>query len=116
LAQQPIIIADNGVGMSTDDLQAAFLQVAFDRRVGHSSNTAMGRVVRGRQGIGKFAGFLLADRLVMDTVAKGVRSRLILDLAELLEAADDVEAVDLPIETERSGLSSDERGLYPDHQ
>lgn len=100
LAQQPIIIADNGVGMSTDDLQAAFLQVAYDRRVGHSSNTAMGRVVRGRQGIGKFAGFLLADRLVVATVAKETCSRLILDLAELLEAADDVAAVDLPIETD----------------
>src|SRR4051794_32614405 len=53
----PIVIRDDGCGMTAQELRAQYLEVGFDRRAAMGSVTKRGRRVRGQLGIGKFAGF-----------------------------------------------------------
>ncbi|MBY0475381.1 MAG: ATP-binding protein [Nitrosomonas sp.] len=69
-SQHIITIADNGHGMSEDDLQGKFLNVGYARR-NFSDFTLTGmRRVMGRKGIGKLAMFSLADIVDISTRQK----------------------------------------------
>ncbi len=62
-----IVVRDHGIGMSRDELQDKFLVAGRRRRdeepqKGHSDG---GRVVMGRKGLGKLAGFGIARKLVI---------------------------------------------------
>jgi hypothetical protein len=102
LAGLPITIRDNGCGMTPLELEARYLDVAFDRRR-LSTTTQRGRKVRGHRGVGKFAGFLIADRVTVTTVARDTRSHLVLDKQALQTADEDLEDLGLPIEVESCG-------------
>lgn len=56
-----ITIADNGHGMSRDELNQRYLTVGYSRRKSQPAKTASGRSPMGRKGIGKLAAFSIAD-------------------------------------------------------
>lgn len=96
----PIIISDDGTGMTEMEVRSEYLSIANDRRSRKGERTRKGRVVKGRKGIGKFAGFMAAEAMEIDTRARGVRTRLVVLKEDLLRSGRDLEVVDLRIETE----------------
>jgi hypothetical protein len=105
LEGKPIVVSDNGYGMTSQELQSVYLPIGMDRRSRRGPTTKRGRRVRGRLGIGKFSGFVMATRITVTTVVRGTKSRLTMDKAELeaRDAADiDLEQVPLMIETEET--------------
>ena len=83
-----ITISDNGVGMSTEDLQKKFLYIGRDRRL-DGDRTLGNRLVIGSKGIGKLAGFGIAERIHVSTRHDGVLSTISID-REALEAVDEL--------------------------
>ena len=83
-------IQDNGIGMDFDECQDLYLAVGRNRRGEETEEqTAAGRPVLGRKGIGKFAGFGIASLVTVETVSRatGERTVFCLDLEAL--TADD---------------------------
>jgi hypothetical protein len=65
------------------------------------------RAVKGRKGIGKFAGLAVADVMILETRCRGTRPRLVIRKEDLVPAAadpaqqgpgTDLEAIDLRVE------------------
>jgi hypothetical protein len=99
VSDEPITIGDNGSGMTEQELRAEYMNIASGRRSRRGDRSAKkNRVVKGRKGIGKFAGFMAANLMQVDTRAGGVATRLILPKSALLQAARDLEEIELPIE------------------
>lgn len=87
LSGQPkITIQDDGIGMTFSECQKLYLNVGRNRR-DHDGGDASpdGRPVLGRKGIGKFAGFGIAELLEIDTTSSktGERTVFRLDLLDL---------------------------------
>ena len=103
LAADPIVIEDDGAGMTERELREEYLVVANDRRSRKGDRTASkNRPVKGRKGIGKFAGLMAAEAMQVETRARGVLTRVRITKTDLLPAgspAKDLEAIDLPIQT-----------------
>jgi HSP90 family molecular chaperone len=75
-----IVISDNGSGMTETELTVEYLNVASNRRTRRGDLTAVKkRKVKGRKGIGKFAGFMAANCMKLETWARGLRSEFTLD-------------------------------------
>lgn len=68
MKDQRIIVADNGRGMTWDEVQQAYLVVGRDRRKAEGEKTPGNRVVMGRKGLGKRAGFGIAQVVEVRTV------------------------------------------------
>jgi hypothetical protein len=69
--QQIIEVADNGNGMNWNMVRDAYLDVGRDRReIDHTDKSPGGRLLQGRKGVGKLAGFGVADTLEVQTVYK----------------------------------------------
>jgi hypothetical protein len=67
-----ITIEDNGHGMTIDDLENKFLIVNRNRRDQQGAKSESGlRAVMGRKGLGKLAGFGVAEQVVIWTKRKG---------------------------------------------
>jgi O6-methylguanine-DNA--protein-cysteine methyltransferase len=99
VSKDPIVITDDGTGMSEKEVREVYLQIANDRRSRKGKHTAQKkRLVKGRKGIGKFAGLMAADAMTVETRARGVLTQLTITKADLLEAGKrDIEQVDLPV-------------------
>lgn len=81
-----IVISDDGEGMTLKQCQDRYLKVGYNRRKDRQSELTLGgRPVMGRKGIGKFAGFGIADLVIVETVSKetGERTVFELDVARL---------------------------------
>ncbi len=83
-----ITVKDDGHGMTFDECNELYLAVGRDRRAGTSEwtkayNGIEARKVQGRKGIGKLAGFGIADRLEVRTVKGKQASHFALDFSEL---------------------------------
>lgn len=74
-----IIIDDNGVGMSYNELQNVYMDVGLNRRKNKKDKTARGRLVTGRKGFGKLACFGLFKKLRIETVQDGLKTTLKID-------------------------------------
>lgn len=102
-----IRIEDAGVGMTREDLQEKFLVAGRRRRGKDNSNSisAGGRVLMGRKGLGKLAGFGVAKTVTLTSRAKGsdYGTRITLDFDQVLAVSDTNE---IPI-TEQSLRGSD---------
>ena len=92
MTDQPVQIIDNGAGMKPSELESDYFNVARDRRQikGDLSNRYR-RKVKGRKGIGKFAGLMVADYMKVETTAGGSRSILCFRRSALLEHDGDLE-------------------------
>lgn len=83
-----IVVKDDGQGMTFEECNERYLAVGRDRRAGASEwtnayNGIQPRKVQGRKGIGKLAGFGIADRLEISTVKDRRLSRFALDFSAL---------------------------------
>jgi len=63
-----IKVRDYGEGMDFDELISRYLTVGYERRKERGETTASGRLVMGRKGIGKLAGFGIAEDIVLRAV------------------------------------------------
>lgn len=69
--EQFIEVSDNGNGMTWDMVRDAYLDVGRDRREAeHTDKSPAGRLLQGRKGVGKLAGFGVADMVEVQTVWK----------------------------------------------
>lgn len=96
-----IVIQDHGHGMSRDDLQKKFLVVSRRRREEeHQTRSPDGRILMGRKGLGKLAGFGVAQRVVVLSRKKGEdeATRITLDYEKLLNK-ERLKEVEVPTET-----------------
>lgn len=98
MTDQPIIVRDDGSGMTQKEVQNEYLVVASDRTTRKGERTAFkNRLVKGRKGIGKFAGLMTANIMKLETMVRGQRTILHITKEEILRSKKDLEKVDLPI-------------------
>ena len=85
-----IVVTDNGCGMTKEDCERRYLNIGYCRRGPKPTEVSKkyGRPVLGRKGIGKFAGFGIADLIEVDTTSEetGERTVFTMDLASLRSA------------------------------
>ncbi|SAK53796.1 DNA mismatch repair protein [Caballeronia fortuita] len=99
MSDAPIVISDDGSGMTTAELNNHYLSIASDRRARSGERTARKqRLVKGRKGIGKFAGLMTASVMTLETCARGTRTSFTLRLQDLLNAHD-LDMLDLELVT-----------------
>lgn len=107
LTDDPIIISDDGHGMTPEEVRSEYLAIARDRQSRKGEKTAKyGRQIKGRKGIGKFAGLAAARIMDIQTTAKGMTTRLEIDKDVLLQARRDLEEIPLPISTQKASAPS----------
>lgn len=102
LTNTPILIKDDGVGMTDREVREIYLKIANDRlsRSKDSRTAGKRRLVKGRKGIGKFAGLAAAHTMELETRSRGVLTQLSINKSHLLTARSeqDLEKIDLPID------------------
>ncbi|MFY0698706.1 MAG: ATP-binding protein [Balneola sp.] len=104
-----IIIEDDGSGMTEKEIRNEYLFIARSRTSRKGDTTPYKkRKVKGRKGIGKFAGLLIAGEMVLISKARGKQTTLRIVKDELLKWRDDLEKLDLPIEIK--DCSENEKG------
>lgn len=102
ITPEPIItIKDDGTGMKEKEVRNEYLNIANSRtsRKGGISILKK-RKVKGRKGIGKFAGLMVATQMKLETWAAGKKTTLVINKNELAKAGYDLEKVPLPISVE----------------
>ncbi len=105
----PIIIADDGTGMTEKEIREEYLRVANSRFSRKGERTrGKKRIVKGRKGIGKFAGLLIAEVMQIASVARGIKTTLTISKSALMQADYDLSNINLPIETEK--VDTDQSG------
>lgn len=95
-----IVIADDGSGMTEEELRRHYLAIASDRRSRRGERTAgKNRPVKGRKGIGKFSGLMAAASMMLETRARGRLCRISLRLDDL-SRVEDIEQLDIDLHSE----------------
>ncbi len=89
--EDQIIVKDDGQGMTFDECNSLYLSVGRNRRANSSEwtkpyNGLPARKVQGRKGIGKLAGFGIADRIGIRTVKSKQVSHFALDFNALTKS------------------------------
>ena len=100
VSDKPIVIRDDGSGMTESEIRAEYLNVASDRRTRRGDKTPKDRAVKGRKGIGKFAGLVPANVMLVTTFAHGKQTSVRIVKDDLLKATIDMERVVLPLVVE----------------
>jgi len=99
-APKKLVIADNGVGMSKDDL------IRFFQMHGENVQRKKGKRVRGRFGTGKSAAFGIANALEIDTIKNGFRNNVKLT-RKMIESAIDGSSFPVEILVDNEKISDD---------
>lgn len=101
-----IFIDDDGAGMKENEVRSEYLDIANSRtsRKGDRS-ISKGRKVKGRKGIGKFAGLMVASEMKVETRAGGKVTTLVINKDDLAKANYDLEKIPLHIEVEECNSS-----------
>lgn len=124
MSDEPIVITDDGTGMTEEELKRHYLNIASDRRLKRGERTAgKQRLIKGRKGVGKFAGLMAASVMTLNTKARGKEGSFTLRHDDLEKFAD-IEQLPInfsitPCPLDQHGtsitLSSLHQGLvYPD--
>lgn len=94
-----VVVRDNGTGMKEQEVRHEYLKIASSRlsRKGDKS-LIKNRKIKGRKGIGKFAGLMVAEVMHITTTAGGKQTTLSIIKDELSKAKYDLEKVKLPID------------------
>ena len=87
-----IVVSDDGHGMSFNECNSLYLSIGRDRRSEQNEwtkeyNGLSSRKVQGRKGIGKLAGFGIADLINIRTVKNGQIANFGLDYGELTKSS-----------------------------
>jgi Histidine kinase-, DNA gyrase B-, and HSP90-like ATPase/VRR-NUC domain len=105
MTSDPIIISDDGHGMTAKELEFEYLDIARDRRSTKGAKTTkLKRRVKGQKGIGKFAGLAAANRMLLQSVRDGHRSSVTIDKDTILGASGDIERIPLDLIPEKVPL------------
>lgn len=108
LTDAPIVVQDNGNGMTRQELEFHYLKIASDRRVRAGGRTAKKRrVIKGKKGIGKFAGLMCASAMTVTTKARREQISFSLNVEEL-SRAQGIEHLELPLDI--TSCSAEDRG------
>ncbi|MGR8999956.1 MAG: ATP-binding protein [Gammaproteobacteria bacterium] len=95
MTNNPVIIYDNGSGMTEDELLREYLFIASDRRKRRGEFTSQKhRKVKGKKGIGKFAGLMAASTMKLETWTRGKKCEFYLNSLDF-DTSEDIEK--LPI-------------------
>lgn len=100
-----IVIEDDGIGMTRDDIIDRFLLVGYQRRREQQGATPLGRSPMGRKGIGKLSLFSIADDIVVETVRGDQKTALRMHLDAVKRAIKDNEAEYKPEELPTSKIN-----------
>lgn len=79
-----IMVTDDGLGMTFDELNNSFLKIGRNRRKDSEEVTPKGRKVTGRKGLGKLAIFGIANEIEVRTVKNNLKNVFIMNLQEIL--------------------------------
>lgn len=102
LSGEAIVVEDDGSGMTLNELQNEYLNVARNRRQRTGDYTpTLRRKVKGRKGIGKFSGLMFAASMKLETWTRGRRSTFDLD-KHLLESHEGLP--EMPLEIIQSAI------------
>lgn len=83
-----VVVADNGTGMTFEEVNEAYLVLGRDRRAATGTGySKSGRRVMGRKGIGKLAGFGIAHLMQIETIRDGWLTSFQMDYDEILSQA-----------------------------
>ena len=109
-----IVIEDNGHGMGRADLEHKFLMIGRRRRKGEertARSPGKRRVIMGRKGLGKLAGFGLAHKIEVFSklAADSFATKITLRLDELLKAPDTT-SIKIPVERVEDGAGFEKSG------
>lgn len=100
MSDEPVVVKDDGTGMTEEELRRHYLSIATDRRAQRGEFTVLKkRRVKGRKGIGKFAGLMAAAQMRIESAARGKRCGFILNIEDLSTVAD-IEQLDLPLQVD----------------
>jgi hypothetical protein len=104
-----IRVRDYGEGMNFDELTARYLTIGYERRKERGETTKSGRLVMGRKGIGKLAGFGIAEDIVLRSVKDHWLVEFTLNYTDLksrtkLESLEIVPEIDAP-SNEENGVT-----------
>jgi len=94
-ATSEIVIIDNGIGMTEDQVQGEYLVAGRNRRT-NADPIPNQRKVMGRKGIGKLAGFGIAKVIEVETTSDDATTRFALNILEI--KGDDNEVSNVPID------------------
>lgn len=98
-----VVIQDDGTGMTEAELRRHYLSIASDRRSRRGDRTSgKNRLVKGRKGIGKFAGLMAAAVMTLETCARGRLCRITLRLDDL-SRVEDIEQLNIGLQSEPCG-------------
>jgi hypothetical protein len=87
--------------MKEQELRQEYLNIASPRISRKGDRTPnLNRLVKGRRGVGKFSGLILADVMEVVTRAHGTQTRITISKTALLDAGKDIEHVPLPVEVD----------------
>ncbi len=85
IRDEKIIICDDGVGMTRQELQDFYLTVGHKRREQGRTKTPKGRKPMGRKGIGKLSLFSIADIVTVETVKNDEKTTIKIDVNKIRE-------------------------------
>lgn len=115
-ASSTVSIDDNGRGMTFEEIQNRYLVLGLNRRR-DDGPAVEGRILMGRKGIGKLAGFGLASVVTVTTWQASEAFRFTLDRQELKLSDDKVEEIKIPwdrVELPNGGGTSGTRVVLSD--
>ena len=98
MTSDPIVICDDGQGMTSTEVESEYLDIARDKRSIKGEETPRRkRRVKGKKGIGKFAGLAAARKLQLRSVREGQCAVVEIDKDLILAAQRDIERIPLPL-------------------
>lgn len=101
ITTETIIVRDDGSGMTSLEMRNEYLNIASDKLKRTGDRTPkFKRKIKGRKGIGKFAGLTIAEQMFVETAARGHKCSILINKKELVENQSDLEAVPLPFSEE----------------
>ncbi|WP_172763114.1 ATP-binding protein, partial [Neisseria gonorrhoeae] len=80
--EHKIVIKDNGIGMSFDEINDFYLRIGRNRREEKQASPC-GRIPTGKKGLGKLALFRLGNKIEISTIQGNERVTFTLDYAEI---------------------------------
>lgn len=93
-----IIVEDNGIGMNTYEVENDYLRIARDRiSIKGNISSNLHRKIKGRKGIGKFAGFVTANSMKVETIQSNILTSFYINKDIMLQQAEELEKFNLQI-------------------
>ncbi len=83
--KKSIIVEDDGIGMTFDEVNDKFLRIGRNRREEEEAELPCGRMVTGKKGLGKLAFFGIGEIIQVETCKDGEKTTFTLNWEKLLD-------------------------------